>query len=217
MLWWQSVSDETDVTACGYRVLVKRLAIAGGIGAGKTALAEHLTSRGWPVVDADLVARRVVEPGEPAWRALRDAFGTAVLTGDNEIDRAFLADIVFRDATALRRLNHITHGYIAEEIMRQIAATSADVVFIALPLYRDEHRNQLGLDEVWAVEVDPEVAVARLIESRGFSEADARARLAVQMSNEARRALADRVISNEGTREELTVKVDEALRALGVA
>jgi dephospho-CoA kinase len=196
---------------------VKRVAIAGGIGAGKTALAEHLTSRGWPVVDADLVARRVVEPGEPAWRALRDAFGTAVLTGDNEIDRAFLADIVFRDATALRRLNHITHGYIAEEIMRQIAATSADVVFIALPLYRDEHRNQLGLDEVWAVEVDPEVAVARLIESRGFSEADARARLAVQMSNEARRALADRVISNEGTREELTVKVDEALRALGVA
>jgi dephospho-CoA kinase len=196
---------------------VKRVAIAGGIGAGKTALAEHLTSRGWPVVDADLVARRVVEPGEPAWRALRDAFGTAVLAGDNEIDRAFLADIVFRDATALRRLNHITHGYIAEEIMRQIAATSADVVFIALPLYRDEHRSQLGLDEVWAVEVDPEVAVARLIESRGFSEADARARLAVQMSNEARRALADRVISNEGTREELTVKVDEALRALGVA
>ena len=196
---------------------MKRVAIAGGIGAGKTALAEHLTSRGWPVVDADLVARRVVEPGEPAWRALRDAFGTAVLTGDNEIDRAFLADIVFRDATALRRLNHITHGYIAEEIMRQIAATSADVVFIALPLYRDEHRSQLGLDEVWAVEVDPEVAVARLIESRGFSEADARARLAVQMSNEARRALADRVISNEGTREELTVKVDEALRALGVA
>ena len=196
---------------------MKRVAIAGGIGAGKTALAEHLTSRGWPVVDADLVARCVVEPGEPAWRALRDAFGTAVLMGDNEIDRAFLADIVFRDATALRRLNHITHGYIAEEIMRQIAATSADVVFIALPLYRDEHRNQLGLDEVWAVEVDPEVAVARLIESRGFSEADARARLAVQMSNEARRALADRVISNEGTREELTAKVDEALRALGVA
>ena len=196
---------------------MKRVAIAGGIGAGKTALAEHLTSRGWPVVDADLVARRVVEPGEPAWRALRDAFGTAVLAGDNEIDRAFLADIVFRDATALRRLNHITHGYIAEEIMRQIAATSADVVFIALPLYRDEHRSQQGLDEVWAVEVDPEVAVARLIESRGFSEADARARLAVQMSNEARRALADRVISNEGTREELTVKVDEALRALGVA
>ena len=196
---------------------MKRVAIAGGIGAGKSAVAEHLTSLGWPVVDADVVARRVVEPGEPAWRALRDAFGTAVLTSENEIDRPFLADIVFRDATALRRLNHITHGYIAEEIMRQIAATSADVVFIALPLYRDEHRNQLGLDEVWAVEVDPEVAVARLIESRGFSEADARARLAVQMSNEARRALADRVISNEGTREELTVKVDEALRALGVA
>ena len=205
-----------DVTACGYRVLVKRVAIAGGIGAGISAVAEHLTSLGWPVVDADVVARRVVEPGEPAWRALRDAFGTAVLTSENEIDRPFLADIVFHDATALRRLNQITHGYIGEAIAREIDATTAAVVFVALPLYRGEHRRQLNLDEVWVIEVDPDVAVARLTQSRGFSEADARARLAVQPSNDERRAFADRVIRNEGTLEELHARVDEALEGLGV-
>ena len=97
---------------------MKRVALAGGIGAGKSAVAEHLTTRGWPVVDADVIARRVVEPGKPAWRALRDAFGTAVLNGDGEIDRAFLAEIVFHDASALRRLNHITHRYIGEELAR---------------------------------------------------------------------------------------------------
>jgi dephospho-CoA kinase len=196
---------------------VKRVALAGGIGAGKSAVAEHLTTRGWPVVDADVIARRVVEPGKPAWRALRDAFGTAVLNGDGEIDRAFLAEIVFRDASALRRLNHITHRYIGEELAREIDAAEASVVFVAIPLYRVEHRSQLQLDEVWAIEVDPETAVARLVAGRGFSEDDARARLAAQMSNEERGAIVDRVIRNEGSLEELHAKIDEALAALEVA
>jgi dephospho-CoA kinase len=196
---------------------VKRVALAGGIGAGKSAVAEHLTTRGWPVVDADVIARRVVEPGKPAWRALRDAFGTAVLNGDGEIDRAFLAEIVFHDASALRRLNHITHRYIGEELAREIDAAEASVVFVAIPLYRVEHRSQLQLDEVWAIEVDPETAVARLVAGRGFSEDDARARLAAQMTNDERGAIVDRVIRNEGSLEELHTKIDEALAALEVA
>lgn len=196
---------------------MKRVALAGGIGAGKSAVAEHLTTRGWPVVDADVIARRVVEPGKPAWRALRDAFGTAVLNGDGEIDRAFLAEIVFHDASALRRLNHITHRYIGEELAREIDAAEASVVFVAIPLYRVEHRSQLQLDEVWAIEVDPETAVARLVAGRGFSEDDARARLAAQMTNDERGAIVDRVIRNEGSLEELHAKIDEALAALEVA
>jgi dephospho-CoA kinase len=196
---------------------VKRVAIAGGIGAGKSAVADYLASRGWPIVDADVVARRIVEPGEPAWRALRDAFGTAVLTKDLEIDRPFLAEVVFHDASALRRLNQITHGYIGTEMTREIDAIEADAVFIALPLYHAEHRGLLRLDEVWVLEVDPETAVARLVASRGFTDADARARLAAQPSNDERRALADRVIANEGTIEELHAMIDAALEGLGVA
>jgi dephospho-CoA kinase len=194
---------------------VKRVAIAGGIGAGKSAVTEHLTSLGWPVVDADVVARKVVEPGEPAWRALRDAFGTAVLTSTEELDRAFLAEIVFHDATALRRLNAITHGYIGREMARELDALTGPVAFVAIPLYRAEHRSQLALDEVWAIEVEPETAVARLTALRGFSEEDARARLAAQITNEERSAAADRVIWNEGTLLELYAQIDEALAGLG--
>ena len=194
---------------------MKRVAIAGGIGAGKSAVTEHLTSLGWPVVDADVVARKVVEPGEPAWRALRDAFGTAVLTSTEELDRAFLAEIVFHDATALRRLNAITHGYIGREMARELDALTGPVAFVAIPLYRAEHRSQLALDEVWAIEVEPETAVARLTALRGFSEEDARARLAAQITNEERSAAADRVIWNEGTLLELYAQIDEALAGLG--
>lgn len=178
-------------------------------------MTEHLTSLGWPVVDADVVARKVVEPGEPAWRALRDAFGTAVLTSTEELDRAFLAEIVFHDATALRRLNAITHGYIGREMVRELDALTGPVAFVAIPLYRAEHRSQLALDEVWAIEVEPETAVARLTALRGFSEEDARARLAAQITNEERSAEADRVIWNEGTLLELYAQIDEALAGLG--
>lgn len=168
------------------------------------------------MIDADVIARKVVEKGEPAWVALRDAFGTAVLTPTGELDRKFMADVAFHDASALRRLNHITHGYIAKEISRELDDTDADVVFIALPLYRPEHRDTFGLDEVWAVVVDPAIALTRLTEQRGFDEDDARARLAAQMSNEEREAMADRVLVNDGSLEELFAQLDSALTAAGV-
>jgi dephospho-CoA kinase len=199
------------VTAHKYRGHVKRIAVTGGIGAGKTAVTDRLSSLGFSVVDADEAARRVVEKGQPAWRALQDAFGTAVLTPEGNIDRKFLADVVFHDTSALRRLNHITHGYVGDELVAGAAAAAGETVFIAIPLYRAEHRAALGLDEVWAVLADPDTAVERLTSLRGFDSEDARARLAVQESNDDRAALADRVIWNEGSLEELYAQVDEAL------
>jgi dephospho-CoA kinase len=169
------------------------------------------------VIDADVAARKVVEKGEPAWTALRDAFGTAVLTPTGELDRTFMADVAFHDATALRRLNHVTHGYIGREIVRELDDTDAAVVFIALPLFRPEHREAFHLDEVWAIVVDPALALSRLLEQRGFDEGDARARLAAQMSNEERASLADRVLWNNGTRDELFAQLDAALVDLGVS
>jgi dephospho-CoA kinase len=191
------------------------VAIAGGIGSGKTAVTDKLASLGFSVVDADLIAREVVEKGQPAWRALIDAFGSAVLTPEGDIDRKFVADVVFHDASALRRLNHITHGYIETAMRAQLDAASGDVVFVSIPLYRDEMRAELGLSEVWALEVDPEIAVSRLTSSRAMSEDDARARLSTQMSNEQRRFLADRVIENNGTREELNTAIEQILAEVG--
>ncbi len=196
---------------------MKRIAIAGGIGAGKTALGDRLEALGYSVIDADVIAHQITQPGSPAWQALRDAFGDAVLGDDGSLDRAFVAEIVFNDASALRRLNGITHGQIGMEIARQLVAANGPASFVALPLFRPEHRAIFKLDEAWAVLVDPETAVRRLCELRGFREEDARARLANQMSNEERSAIVDRVIWNEGSLDELYAQVDVALRESGVA
>ena len=196
---------------------MKRIVIAGGIGAGKSAISERLRTKGYTVIDADDVAHDVTAKGSPALFALVDAFGSAVLTNDGALDRAFMAEIVFNDASALRRLNRITHGAIGLEIVRQLDEATGDAAFVAVPLFRRELRTGFKIDEVWAVQVEPETAVRRLIEGRGFSEADARARLASQMSNDERSAIVDRVIWNEGTLDELYAQLDAALELVGLA
>ncbi len=193
---------------------MKRIAIAGGIGAGKSAVGQRLGQLGFAVIDTDAVAHDVTSVGQPAWRALRDAFGDAVLRADGTLDRVFVADVVFHDPSSLRRLNLITHGYIGAEVMKQLSSATGTVAFVAIPLFRPEHRDVFQLDQAWAVLVDPDTAVRRLVAHRGFNEADARARLATQMSNDERAAIVDRVIWNEGSLDELHVSLDEALRAL---
>lgn len=196
---------------------MKRIAVAGGIGAGKSEVSARLNALGWLVVDADVIARRITTSGEPAWCALRDAFGDAVLDADGEIDRVFLADVVFHDPMALARLNRITHGPIGVEMLRQLHESEGPAAFVAIPLFRPEHRELLSLDAVWAVLAEPETALERLCSQRGFTELDARARLAAQMTNEERAAIVDRVIWNEGTLEELYRQIDDALRDEGLA
>jgi len=195
---------------------MKRIVIAGGIGAGKSAVCEYLADLGYAIVDADLIAREITVKGRPAWNALRDAFGDAILAEDGSLDRAFVAEIVFHDATALRRLNAITHAQIGLEMLRQLDMAVGQAVFAAIPLYRPETRSPLRIDEVWAVAVEAATAVRRLCEGRGYSEDDARARLAAQMSNEEREAIADRVLWNEGTIDELHAQVDLALDQAGI-
>jgi dephospho-CoA kinase len=195
---------------------VIRVALAGGIGSGKSAATAYLRGRGYAVVDADEVAREVVRPGRPAFVALVDAFGPAVLDASGAVDRAFLASIVFSDPTARRRVEAITHPRIGEAMAAALEVASGDVAFVALPLYRAEHRALLGLDEVWALEVSPETALARLTAERAMEPGDARARIAAQVTNEERRRLADRVIDNEGSLEDLHDALEDALAALGV-
>ena len=195
---------------------MKTIVIAGGIGAGKSAATNYLASRGFSIIDADDVARAVTLPGEPAWQAMRDAFGDAVLRDDRTIDRAFVANLVFHDASALKRLNSITHGAIGIEILRRIGEATSSAVFIALPLFRPEHRSAFEVDEVWAVLASPDVALARLVEHREFTEDDARARLANQVTNEDRVPLVDRVLWNDGTVEELRARIDAELARCGL-
>lgn len=195
---------------------MKRIAIAGGIGAGKSEATRYLLERGFGVIDADDVARNVVQPGEPAWRALRDAFGDAVLRPDLTLDREFLAQVVFNDPTALRRLNSITHGQIGIEITRALHEATGAAVFIALPLFRPEHRSIFELDEVWSIQASFETALSRLVQYRAMSEEDARARLASQMTNQEREEIVDRVMWNDGTVSELHIELDAQLERSGL-
>lgn len=194
---------------------MKIIIIAGGIGAGKTAVTDHLRDRGFTVIDADVVAHRITDRGQPALGALRDAFGDGILKEDGSLDRAFVADIVFHDRSALRRLNSITHGHVGSEIVDELHHATGPVAFIALPLFRPEHRDFFNVDQVWAVQVSPATALERLIHLRDFSEADAASRLANQMTNEERAQIVDRVVWNEGTLDDLLTTVDEMVDKLG--
>ena len=195
---------------------MKRIAIAGGIGAGKSLACDFLTKKGFSVIDADDVAHQIIEPGKPAWQAIRDAFGDSVLKADQTVDREFLAKIIFSNDSARNRLNSITHPAIGIEVLRQIEACTTPAVFIALPLFRVEHRQIFSLDGAWAVLVSPEIAKKRLVDYRGFSENDAQARIDTQVSNEVRSAIVDKVIWNEGTPAELEQSLNDVLVSEGL-
>lgn len=205
------------ITPTNYGDGMLRLGLTGGIGSGKSTVETVLEQSGVRVIDADQIARDVVEPGKPAWTALVDAFGTAILQPGGALDREYLAAITFPYPANLRRLNSITHGLIGAAILEWIEGIGSQSFAVALPLFRPEHRTIFGLNEVWALEVEPEVAVERLITFRSFSEDDARARIAAQMTNEARAKIVDRVITNNGTLDELQQKVKELVggRRLG--
>lgn len=201
--------------ATQYRGVVKRIALAGGIGAGKSTVVDYLRGQDLVAVDADEVYRDLTRHGEPLLDALVDAFGSAILTSEAQLDRGFLASIVFSDPTALRRLNAITHGPIGVEIRRRLDEATGMVGFVAIPLFRPEHRAQLSLDEMWSVQVDPEIALERLVNQRAMSPDAARARIAAQTSNDEREKMADEVIWNNTDRTALFERVDELLRERG--
>lgn len=175
-----------------------RLCIAGGIGAGKSTVLEILRERGIECWDADQIYRDLTVAGSPLWHAILDAFGSASINDEQNIDRAYLGAIVFRDPSALRRLNAITHPAIGREISRRFEKAHGSVAAVAIPLLRPEHRSELRLDEIWHVSVEPAVARERLMATRGLTKEEADQRIAAQSSNAERSELADIEITNNG-------------------
>ncbi|MBV8463285.1 MAG: dephospho-CoA kinase [Acidimicrobiales bacterium] len=184
--------------------------LTGGIGAGKSTVAGMLLDRGAKLVDADQVAREVVEPEGPAYQPLVDRFGTAILDDEGRIDRPRLAAAAFGDPESLADLNAITHPAIGVEMIarRDRYATPGAVVVMDIPLLRAEHRDLLSLAAVIVVDAPPEVALRRLVEQRAMSEEDARARMAAQPTREDRLEGADFVIDNTGDTAHLAGEVE---------
>ena len=190
-----------------------RVGLTGGIGSGKSTVSARLAERGAVVLDADKAARAVVEPGTPGLAAITAAFGDDVLAADGSLDRAKLAGIVFADEAALARLNAITHplirAWIAAAEQAAIRARGDDVVLVHDVALLAEWGRAKEFDLVIVVDVPAETQLERLTGPRGMAEDQARARMAAQASREQRLAVADIVIDNSGSREDLDRRVTE--------
>jgi dephospho-CoA kinase len=187
--------------------------LTGGIGSGKSTVAALLAERGAVVVDADAVTRELQQPGTPVFEAMVDRFGSVIVAQDGALDRAAVADIVFTDAEALADLNGIVHPAVGAEIARrmQALADTDEIVVLDVPLMVESKRGY-PVAGLIVVDVDPEVAIRRLVEHRNMREPDVRARMSRQASRTERLARADRVIDNSGTVEDLRRQVDDAWR-----
>jgi dephospho-CoA kinase len=184
--------------------------LTGGIGSGKSTVADLLVRRGAELIDADQIAREVVEPGQPAHGALVDRFGPGILAPDGSLDRPAVAAVAFSDPAALADLNAITHPAIGESMLarRQAADAREGVLVLAIPLLKAAHRETVRLDVVVVVDCPVEVAVGRLVEFRGMERTDAEARVAAQISREERLSEADYVVDNGGDLGHLDEEVD---------
>ena len=193
--------------------------LTGGIGSGKSAVADLLVARGAVLIDADEVARDVVRPGGPAYQPLVDRFGPRIVAPDGTIDRKALAAVAFADDATRLELNAITHPAIG---LAMIAARDAhegtdDIVVLAIPLLTAVHRETVKLDAVVVVDCPTDIALERLLSQRGFDRADAEARIRAQVSRAERCKEADYVLDNSGDRAALEAEVDKLWDWLGEA
>jgi dephospho-CoA kinase len=184
--------------------------LTGGIGSGKSTVAERLVEHGVELIDADQVAREVVEPGKPAWRKIVDHFGRDVLDEDGFIDRTRLGAIVFGDEKKRALLNELTHPPVIESIASQMEVLQAfdGVVVIDVPLLVESGVNR-GYEAVVVVAAKPDTQLRRLVELRGMSATEAQARIDAQAPLESKLEIATHVIWNEGTVAELYAAVDD--------
>jgi dephospho-CoA kinase len=181
-----------------------------GIGSGKSTVAAGLARRGAGVVDADAIARQILEPDGAAYQRVVDHFGPGIVAPDGRIDRPALARAVFHDSEALDALNRLTHPVIGAVMAERMdeAAADHDVVVLDIPLLTIATKDRFEFGAIVVVDTPEDVAVARLMEQRGFTEADAWARVRAQISREERRGLADQVLDNRAGREDLEGEID---------
>ena len=183
--------------------------LTGGIGSGKTSVSSRLAERGAVVVDADAIVRELQAPGQAVLAAMVERFGESILLPDGSLDRQAVADMVFNDDAARADLGAIVHPAVRDEIARRVLdqADTDNVVILDIPLLAESGWD--GIAGTIVVDLDPEIAVQRLVEFRGFTEADARARIATQASREERLAKASVVVDNSLDLEHLEAEVDK--------
>ena len=183
------------------------VAITGGIGSGKTTVANQFAALGIEVVDADLIAREVVEPGTPALAAIASHFGPGILDEQGRLDRRALRERIFSDPAAKSWLNALLHPIIRSEMLRQCAAANSPYCLLVVPLLVENRLTELA-DRVLVIDVDEATQIERTCRRDGVSRAQAQAILASQASRTERLAMADDVLDNQsGTTETIRARI----------
>lgn len=195
---------------------MKKVGLTGGIGSGKSTVARMLADEGFPVVDADQIAREIMEPGSPVLAQVAEVFGEDLIDDTGALNRAELAKRAFSSTEQTEKLNALTHPAIRAESNRRFdeaEKAGARAVIYDMPLLVDLglHRD---MDMTVVVDVDVDERVRRLVDKRGLTEADARARIAQQVDDDTRRAAADIVVDNNGPLEALAAQVEKVVRMI---
>jgi dephospho-CoA kinase len=183
--------------------------LTGGIGSGKSTVAQLLARRGAVIIDADAIVHELQQPGSPLLEQLAERFGQEIISTGGALDRAKLAELAFGNDSAVTDLNAIVHPAVRREIARRVAANAGtdNVVVLDIPLIRD--RDTYAMAALVVVDVPTEVAVQRVVAERAITEDQVRSRMAAQLPREQRLAMADRVIDNSGDRRALERQVED--------
>lgn len=192
---------------------MKIIGLTGGIGSGKSTVARSLQEHGFPIVDADLIAREIVEPGQPALAELTKEFGEDILNADGSLDRGLLASRAFTNKDTTQRLNNITHPRInqrTQELFDEARENGAEAVIYDMPLLIDKGLHK-DMDATIVVHAAEHVRLERLTTKRGLDADDVRRRINAQIDDETRKQHADILLDNNGTEEDLTKQIAEAV------
>lgn len=198
----------------------KIIGLTGGIASGKSTVTNLLMGKGFKVINADKIARKVVCVGEPAYMDIVDEFGERILNEDLSIDRIELGKLTFQDGNMRKRLNSIVHPRIFQAIKDEVDKYSKieKFIFLDIPLLVEElekiKAKGINIDEIWLVYVDEKTQLERLKKRDGFSDEEALARMRAQMSMEYKKKYADKIINNSGSLEELKEKVEILTKSL---
>lgn len=189
------------------------IGLTGSIASGKSTVAKMIESYGLPIVDADVVARQVVEPGTPTLKKIAEAFGPEVIAQDGSMDRVKVGSMIFHNEEMRKTLNRIIHPAIREEMLRQrdeFISFGEKNIFMDIPLLF-ESKLEHFVEKIIVVSVKKEVQLQRLMERNGFSEEEASARIATQIPVKEKEQLADAVIHNNGTLEDTAIQLQNIL------
>ena len=186
------------------------IGLTGGIGCGKSEVSRLLEKRGAVIVDADLIVRELQQPGGEIFLRMVEMFGNKVVATDGSLNRAAVANEVFKDADLLKKLNSLIHPVVRRVMNERVEGHRATnkIVILDIPLLVENPRE--GLDGVLVVDLDPQIAIERIVSQRNMAIDDAKSRVAAQSTREQRLAIADHVVDNSGDREALAIQVGAA-------